>query len=268
MARDERLTLDGTTLGTPEYMAPEQGLGEDVTAAADIYSLGVIAYELLTGAPPFSGPNPVAVLLDHVRREPPALAERHCRVPEGVQAAVGRVLAKDPGRRHATAVEFVSELFAAGGREAHVSRAAAAVVQLRPGAELAATSEDWRAQIRRLRDLQERYLTVYGGRDYQAFGDGMVACFEGVLPAVRCVADVRALARGLGLEFTAGIAYGDIARAEDTAGGPAVEEARRLSLLAPPDQVLVAPEVEDLVRGFGPVFEAFEGGGFRLAQRG
>ena len=268
VAGDERLTVAGTTLGTPEYMAPEQGLGEDVTGAADIYALGVIAYELLTGTPPFSGPNPVAVLLDHVRREAPSLEERHCRVPAGVEAAMRRVLAKDPKRRHPSAVEFVADLFAAGGPAARVSRGAAVVVQLRPSAELAAQGGDWREQVRRLRDLRERYLTVYGGRDCQAFGDGMVACFEGILPAVRCSADVRALARGLGLEYSGGVAYGEIERIEETAGGAAVAEARRLSELAPPGEIVVAHEVEELVRGFGPEFEALDGDGFRLLARG
>jgi serine/threonine-protein kinase len=93
-----RLTLDGLTPGTPMYMSPEQATGTDIGAPCDIYSLGVIAYEALTGAPPFEGHTLAEVVCMHLTREPVPLRERCGASPE-LCDLVEKMLGKDPSLR-------------------------------------------------------------------------------------------------------------------------------------------------------------------------
>jgi serine/threonine-protein kinase len=90
------LTQTGAIMGTAYYISPEQASGEPVTPASDIYSLGVVAYECLTGRRPFAGDTPVSVALAQVRDEPPALPDT---LPPPVRDLVMRMLAKDPADR-------------------------------------------------------------------------------------------------------------------------------------------------------------------------
>ncbi len=97
------LTQTGTVLGTSYYLAPEQAAGYEVTAASDVYSLGIVAYECLAGNRPFQDSNPVAVALAHQTQRPPALPGS---VPPPIAQLVYTALAKDPRDRPATAGEF------------------------------------------------------------------------------------------------------------------------------------------------------------------
>jgi len=106
------LTLTGAIMGTAYYISPEQASGGTVTAASDVYSLGIVAYECLSGRRPFDGNTPVSVALAQVREEPPALP---AGVPPAVSALVMGMLAKDPADRPATAGDL--------GREALTLRA-------------------------------------------------------------------------------------------------------------------------------------------------
>ena len=107
------LTMTGETLGTPTYMAPEQIRGARVGPAADIYALGVVAYELVTGRPPFDGASPAEALIQHLQTTPapPQLARPDLPAPAG--AAIMQALAKDPARRFASAGAF-ARAFATG----------------------------------------------------------------------------------------------------------------------------------------------------------
>ncbi len=105
-------TRDGASLGTPEAMSPEQVRGEPVGPAADIYSTGILAYQLLAGEPPFSG-DTGAVLHAHAYGRPPPLQIIRPDLPPAIYDAVERALAKDPAGRPATATDFAIEL--AGG---------------------------------------------------------------------------------------------------------------------------------------------------------
>ncbi len=104
------ITQTGATLGTAEYMSLEQGKGLWVDHRSDLYSLGIILYEMLTGAPPFSGQNPVSVILKHIRESPPPIGEAHVEVPEETQQIVLKLLAKEPVDRYQSAEEVVQAL--------------------------------------------------------------------------------------------------------------------------------------------------------------
>jgi serine/threonine-protein kinase len=107
---DHGVTQTGTVLGTGEYLAPEQASGKPVSAATDVYSLGVVLWELLAGEVPFVGENFVAIALRHVNEPPPSLRERRPDVSPRLEAAVDRALAKDPGRRFPSMAAFAKEL--------------------------------------------------------------------------------------------------------------------------------------------------------------
>ena len=88
------LTSTGSAIGTPAYMAPEQAQNERLGPYTDMYAVGVIAYELLAGRPPFEGSTPVAVLYQHVHNPPPPLAEVAPETPPRVREWVSWLLAK------------------------------------------------------------------------------------------------------------------------------------------------------------------------------
>ncbi|MDL4816763.1 serine/threonine-protein kinase [Actinomadura opuntiae] len=102
-------TQTGMVMGTAHYISPEQASAGEITTAADLYSLGVVAYECLTGQPPFDGQTPVEVALKHVRDAPPELPTR---VPEPARALVMRMLAKHPADRPAGATAVADQALA------------------------------------------------------------------------------------------------------------------------------------------------------------
>jgi eukaryotic-like serine/threonine-protein kinase len=104
------VTQTGTVLGTSNYLSPEQADGRPTTPSSDIYSLGVVLYELLTGEVPFPGANFVAVAMKHLNEAPPDLAAQRPDIPLRLAAAVERALEKEPVHRFATMDEFAAEL--------------------------------------------------------------------------------------------------------------------------------------------------------------
>jgi predicted Ser/Thr protein kinase len=104
------VTITGTVLGTSEYIAPEQARGQRVDPLTDVYSLGVVLYELLTGSVPFQGENFVAIALRHVNEPPPSVLDRRPDAPPRVAMAVERAMAKRPEDRFHSMDEFVIEL--------------------------------------------------------------------------------------------------------------------------------------------------------------
>ncbi len=97
-------TQAGMVFGTPQYMSPEQGRGAQLDARSDIYALGVLAYEMLTGFPPFNNPNPMSVLHMHMTESVPPLPGT---VPPAVRDFVMRSLSKDPSQRDQSASELM-----------------------------------------------------------------------------------------------------------------------------------------------------------------
>jgi serine/threonine-protein kinase len=119
----QALTVVGQPLGTPEYMSPEQVLGKPVDARTDLYSLGVIFYELLTGACPFDG-NVATLLRQHLSSEPPALPAAIAADKPQVARIVRMLLAKDPKNRFQTAAELAEALNASAGQPTQAARLA------------------------------------------------------------------------------------------------------------------------------------------------
>jgi len=105
-----RSTQTNSVIGTPRYMSPEQYNGEELTTAADVYSLGVILYEMLTGMAPFSGSTPAEIGHKHVNDSPHSPREIVAAIPEDIERIVLHALEKQPADRPANAGEFRREL--------------------------------------------------------------------------------------------------------------------------------------------------------------
>jgi len=104
------MTLTGSIMGTAQYLSPEQAQGHAVTESSDLYAVGVVLYELLTGQVPFEGESPVTVALKQVSVEPTPPSALNPGVSPALEAVVMRSLAKDPGARFASADEFIAAL--------------------------------------------------------------------------------------------------------------------------------------------------------------
>ena len=121
------ITQTGSVLGTAQYLSPEQAQGLDVTAASDVYSVGAMLYEALTGRVPFEAETPVAVALMQISEQPRPPSQLNPQVTPALDAVVLKALAKDPANRYASAEEFLAALDAAEADPtgAAVSRTAA-----------------------------------------------------------------------------------------------------------------------------------------------
>jgi serine/threonine-protein kinase len=104
------MTETGSIMGTAQYLSPEQAQGHPVDARADLYSIGIVLYELLTGAPPFDAESPVTIALKQVSEEPVPAMQRNPAVSPALDAVVMRALRKDPAARLQNADEFIAAL--------------------------------------------------------------------------------------------------------------------------------------------------------------
>jgi eukaryotic-like serine/threonine-protein kinase len=107
---EEGLTMDGRVLGTTDYVSPEQALGQPVTGQSDVYSLGIVLYEMLTGSPPFKGESPVAVAMMHVREEVPDVQLSRPEISAATAAVVERATAKDLKRRYPDMASMIADM--------------------------------------------------------------------------------------------------------------------------------------------------------------
>jgi serine/threonine protein kinase len=125
----EPLTRSGMTLGTPEYMSPEQASGsDDIGSPTDIYALACVVYEMLAGQPPFTGATPLATMARHVTEKPKPVRALRPEVAPSIEQAVARALAKTPEQRFATVSDFTAALQSradAGARSAAATRSIA-----------------------------------------------------------------------------------------------------------------------------------------------
>jgi serine/threonine-protein kinase len=110
LADANSVTQTAAVIGTAQYLSPEQARGEKVDARSDVYSLGCVLYEILTGEPPFTGDSPVAVAYQHVREDPVPPSQRHNDISPELDAVVLKALAKNPDNRYQSAAEMRADL--------------------------------------------------------------------------------------------------------------------------------------------------------------
>ena len=151
------LTGTGFVVGTPSYMSPEQAIGGELDARTDIYALGCVLYEMLTGETPFFGPNPQEIIARRVALPAPPVSSLREGVPPPVEAAVDRALVRWPGGRFASAADFARALESAAVDSEFAAAPAPTVPNggsaTEPGglvaAALGAVRRLWRAEARR-----------------------------------------------------------------------------------------------------------------------
>jgi eukaryotic-like serine/threonine-protein kinase len=136
------ITQTGSVMGTPHYLSPEQAQGQDVTAVSDLYSIGVILYEALTGRVPFEGESAVAVAMKQVSQPPQRPSSINPEVSPALDAVVMRALEKDPGQRFQSADAFIAALDAALAEPGAAGGGTAAFAPLPP---VVATPEEAQA---------------------------------------------------------------------------------------------------------------------------
>jgi len=121
---DPGLTAPNLVIGTPQYMSPEQcSQSQDIDARSDIYSLGVIIYEMLVGQVPFTGESPTAIMMKHLQEPAPSVLDKRSDVPAAVGRVVTRAMAKRPDDRYLSVGELVEDLTLAAGMEPNASPA-------------------------------------------------------------------------------------------------------------------------------------------------
>ena len=119
----QAMTAAGAVLGTPEYMSPEQAKGETADHRSDLYSAGIVLFEMLAGAPPFGGRDTLTILRKHVEAPVPAVRRLVSQVPAGVEKVLGKLLAKTPEKRYANVASLMAALgpLLPDGREAELT---------------------------------------------------------------------------------------------------------------------------------------------------
>jgi len=160
----EKLTMSGAIMGTPAYMSPEQGMGKTLDGRSDIYSLGVILYEMATGRPPYKAETPMAVMIKHISDPLPPPSTIHPDFPDEVEAVILKALAKNPDDRYQTAGAMVKGLQAALAEVEHTSPTK--VFQPEPtvaGATIPAQAAETHAKpLRQQRALPVTVLAIIG----------------------------------------------------------------------------------------------------------
>lgn len=127
MVQDKGMTATGVVMGTVDYISPEQGRGKAVDGRADLYSVGVLMYQMLAGRLPFSADTPTAMIFQHAYEPPPPLLRAAPEVPPLLAGIVHKLLAKSPSERYQTCEDLLDDLaaFSAGASPPHLSGAAA-----------------------------------------------------------------------------------------------------------------------------------------------
>ncbi|MFQ6014218.1 MAG: protein kinase [Anaerolineae bacterium] len=147
------LTQVGVAMGTPEYMSPEQLQAQEVDARSDVYSLGIVTYEMLAGKLPFRAPTPIAMALQQVQKEPPSLAEARPDLPPAVVEIVSKALSKEPEARYQSAGEMARALQAASEKVVAEERREKKLASLYAQVQELLEAENWSNAIARCGDI-------------------------------------------------------------------------------------------------------------------
>lgn len=156
-----RLTQTGGVVGTPHYMSPEHCMGQELDGRADVYSLGVTLFEMLTGIVPFDSPTPTAIVVQHVNQQPPPLRSINSSISPAVEAVVLRALAKRREDRPPTAGALAQDLLAAVGG---VARAGHPTVLTTPDGSI--PQPTLAVETRPTSDLENPSITPSGARPH------------------------------------------------------------------------------------------------------
>src|ERR687885_1841955 len=137
-----QMTEEGSIIGTAQYLSPEQAKGAPVDQRSDLYSVGVVLYELLTGVVPFTGDTPVEIAMKHLSAMPEPPSSHRGEIPRELDKIVMRALAKDPHERYQTAEEMEGDLarVAGGGTVSRATEEAATAIISRPPPAAAPTA--------------------------------------------------------------------------------------------------------------------------------
>ncbi|MEU8895200.1 Stk1 family PASTA domain-containing Ser/Thr kinase [Nocardia sp. NPDC048505] len=145
------MTQTAAVIGTAQYLSPEQARGETVDARSDVYSVGCVLFEILTGEPPFTGDSPVAVAYQHVREDPRLPSHVHPGIPRELDSVILKAMSKNPANRYQTAAEMRADLIRVLGGQ-------------KPSAPMVMTEED-RTTVFDSDEPAPRYRTVDRGDD-------------------------------------------------------------------------------------------------------
>jgi serine/threonine-protein kinase len=268
------LTGERAVIGTVDYLAPEQVEGRPVDGRADVYGLGCVLYQCLTGEPPYHRDNELASLLAHVNDPIPAPTDRVEHLPRAFDDVIACALAKERGERFGTA----GELAAAAGRAlAGEPPAAPAAVQPRTAAVRTFVFADVRGYTAYTREhgdeagaaLAERFASLvaevapgFEGRLQELRGDEALVVFDSSRQALRFALALRSRSGELPRPLGIGLDTGEAVPVEEGFRGGALNRAARLCALAKPSEVLASAAVVELAgRTEGVTF------GFRRVER-
>jgi len=166
VARDMTITKTDATLGTPEYMSPEQLESHRVDARSDLYSLGIVLFELLTGHTPFTGDTPIGIAMKHMSEPAPSPRSIRPEIPAWLERVVLKCLEKDKVRRYQTAEELAQELRRPRGDKTHRRRLATGDTVLEDDAE----TSDWALVLKSPKKKESWFVgmtLVFAGRYYK-----------------------------------------------------------------------------------------------------
>src|SRR5262245_45379238 len=252
------LTGERAVVGTIDYLAPEQIEGRPVDGRVDVYGLGCVVYECLTGETPFHRGNELASLLAHVNDPIPAPSERIAELPEALDAVIARALAKDREARFDSAGELVAALRAAleGGVAPTLAPAPSRAAAVRTF--LFADVRGYTAYTREHGDeagaaLAERFAGLvrelaptHDGHLQELRGDEALVVFDSARQALRFALELRSRAGELARPIGIGIDTGEAVPVEEGFRGGALNRAARLCALAKPGEVLATDAVVEL----------------------
>lgn len=279
----QRLTVTGTLVGTVAYIAPEQALGKTLDARSDLYSLGAMLYEIVTGRPPFVGPDLLSVVTQHLHSEVEPPARLVPDLPAELDHLIMALLSKDPAQRPATAGAVRALLAAVPVRKRNVERMAETVAielgdlkaQAAPDGTIAFMFSDiegstnlnfrlgdlrWREVLRRHNTIIRGQVAKHGGYEVKTEGDSFFVTFRSARQALLCAIEIERELTAHSeehpeeqLKVRIGLHAGEAIAEENDYTGGAVNYAARVEAAAGGGEIAVSTTFRDLVQNAGDV---------------
>jgi len=261
----ESLTGTQGFIGTIAYIAPEQIASGNVDARADVYSLGCVLFECLTGTPPFSRDSDLRVIFAHVNEPPPLLTAARPELPPQIDAVVQKALAKEPDERYSTCSELLTD--AAAALQVGAPAKAPLIRKTIPGvrtfviADLRGYTrytvdhgdEAAAAAATEFAEIVRRVVEQRDGRLIELRGDEALVVFDSARQALRSALELQEEGAGLPLGIGVGLDSGEAIPVGEGYRGGALNLAARLCSLAGPGEVLATETVLQLARAVDTV---------------